>query len=79
MALVQIRLTEKLKDQAQKTAEGMGMDLSTAIRVFLTQMVNDGGLPFKPAASQSKDQEALRAYSQSVEQFDQLYEKLSNS
>ena len=28
----------------------MGMDLTTAIRVFLNQMIVDNGLPFQPKA-----------------------------
>jgi len=48
MANLQIRIDDELRQQAQQIANDMGMDLTTAVRVFLKQMVNDQGLPFKP-------------------------------
>lgn len=50
MANVQIRVDETLRIQAQTVAQEMGLDLSTAIRLFLTQMVRENGLPFRPTA-----------------------------
>lgn len=34
--LVQIRVDEKLKDDAAAVYEGLGLDLSTAVRIFLS-------------------------------------------
>lgn len=48
MATLQIRLDDALKEQAQTVAANMGMELSSAIRIFLTQMVKENGLPFRP-------------------------------
>ena len=48
MANLQIRIDEQLKDQAQAVAQGMGLDLTAAVRLFLTQMVRENGLPFQP-------------------------------
>lgn len=48
MANLQIRIDDDLRDQAQKIAQDLGMDLTTAVRVFLKQMVHHHGLPFKP-------------------------------
>lgn len=47
MANLQIRLDDQLKSEAQMIAEGMGLDLTTAVRMFLKQMVTDHGLPFR--------------------------------
>lgn len=48
MANLQIRIDDKLRDEAQQIANDMGMDITTAVRVFLKQMVNDRGFPFRP-------------------------------
>ncbi len=48
MANLQIRLDDDLRDKAQAVAAGMGLDLSSAVRMFLTQMVYENGMPFKP-------------------------------
>jgi DNA-damage-inducible protein J len=48
MANLQIRVDEQLRDQAQAVAQGMGLDLTAAVRLFLTQMVRENGLPFQP-------------------------------
>lgn len=48
MANLQIRVDDTLKEQAQEVAMGMGLDLSSAIRMFLAQMVKENGFPFKP-------------------------------
>ena len=49
MANVQVRLDENLRAQAQTVAASMGIDLACAVRMFLTQMVRENGLPFRPS------------------------------
>ena len=46
MTTIQVRIDEKLKKKAQKTASKLGMDLSGAIKIFLVQMVAHEGIPF---------------------------------
>jgi len=41
-----INLDEELKQQAQDLFSEFGMDLSTAITVFLKQSLRENGLPF---------------------------------
>lgn len=43
---LQIRIDEDLKKQATKVYEELGMDLSTAIRIFLKRSVMTHGMPF---------------------------------
>lgn len=50
MANVQVRVDEALRMQAQAVAASMGIDLASAVRLFLTQMVRENGLPFRPTA-----------------------------
>ena len=48
MASLQVRIDDRLREQAQAVAQGMGLDLTAAVRLFLTQMVRENGLPFQP-------------------------------
>lgn len=57
MATINIRIDEKLKKQASKTLESIGLDTSSAVKMFLTQVVTEQGLPFVP----TKDPAKLRA------------------
>lgn len=50
MANLQIRVDDELRDRAQEVAQSMGLDLASAVRVFLAQMVRCNGMPFRPTA-----------------------------
>ena len=43
----QIRIDEDLKRQAADLFSQLGMDMSSAVNIFLRQAVLRGGLPFK--------------------------------
>lgn len=45
---VRLRVDKRLKENAEVLFNNMGMTISEAIRVFLTQSVNADGLPFRP-------------------------------
>ena len=53
MALLQIRVDEELKNQANAVYNEIGIDLSTAIRMFLKKSVLEGGIPFDTKIDQS--------------------------
>ena len=48
MAVLQIRLDDDLKKQASIVFDELGLDLSTAVRMFLKKAVSEKGLPFNP-------------------------------
>lgn len=50
MAIIEVQVDDGLLEQARTVAAGMGMDLETAIRVFLVQMVLRNGMPCRPSA-----------------------------
>jgi DNA-damage-inducible protein J len=56
MATINIRIDEDLKNKANKTLNNMGLDLSSAVKMFLHQTVKEDGLPFKP----SNDKKLIR-------------------
>ena len=45
-SLVQLRVDNELKRQAIELFDALGLDLSTAIRIFLTRAVKEEGIPF---------------------------------
>lgn len=47
---VQARISPELKEQAETILAAMGLTTADAIRLFLQQTVNTGGLPFQPTA-----------------------------
>lgn len=50
----QIRIDENLKKQATELFSQLGMDMSSAMNIFLRQCVMRGGLPFDVAIPQYK-------------------------
>lgn len=57
MTQINVRIEAKTKRDATKALAGMGIDLSTGVKMFLHQVVIEDGLPFKP----TKNPAALRA------------------
>lgn len=54
---IQIRVDNKIKKSAQMTLESMGLDLTSGIKMFLSQVITEQGIPFTP----SKKRLAIRA------------------
>ena len=71
MANIQVKVDDNLRAQAQAVAANMGIDLASAVRLFLTQMVRENGLPFRHYADRffcAKNQVALQ---KSIAQLDE--------
>ncbi len=49
---IQSRVKPELKEQAAAVFDAIGLSMGDAIRLFLQQSVNSGGLPFQPTAKQ---------------------------
>ena len=62
-SLIQLRIDEKLQTEATDIYERLGMDLPTAIRIFLTRSVEERGIPFsmKLKTESYKAEEAVKA------------------
>lgn len=56
MTTLQTRISEDLKVQADALFKGMGLTTTDAVRMFLTQCINHGGLPFQPTAKKPNKQ-----------------------
>ncbi len=46
MATIQVRVSDEDKKAAEQLFRSLGLDLTTAIRVFIKQSILTGGLPF---------------------------------
>lgn len=62
-SLVQIRLDDNLKSEASALYEALGLDLPTAIRMFIKRSVMVNGIPFSMTLPENeyKATRALRA------------------
>ena len=47
---VQARISSELKQESEAVFSAIGLSTAEAIRLFLQQTVNSGGLPFQPTA-----------------------------
>jgi addiction module RelB/DinJ family antitoxin len=47
MAIISVRTNPVLKRKAQEMLKKLGLDLSTAVNVYLQQIVITGGIPFR--------------------------------
>ena len=71
MALIQVRVSDELKEEAKQVFENAGLDLSTAIRIFLKKSVNDEFVVFSFAndpetAKLRKLFDEMRSHSESI-------------
>lgn len=82
---IQARISQELKDEAEAIFAAIGLKTSDAIRMFLTQSVNDKGLPFRPHAT-VPNRETITSFQDYEKgknltthtQFDDLIEDLNN-
>lgn len=44
---INIRIDKKTKASAQKVAEKLGIDLSSAVKIFINKFVSTKGIPFE--------------------------------
>lgn len=78
-----IRLDSEVKEQAQQVFSNLGMDMTTAINIFLRQVIQYQGLPFDVRLDENRkllqvltDLDQNRNMSQSFESVSDLMEDL---
>lgn len=52
---IQIRVPKKLRKDTDRVLSGIGVDLSTAIRMFMNQVVYSRGIPFELKMPETSD------------------------
>jgi len=60
MATLQIRVDDELKATADSLFSGLGLDTSTAVRIFLKAAIENNGIPFR-VAHQKVDNDLYQA------------------
>ena len=56
MALLQVRIDENEKEQASSIFKALGLDLSTAVRMFICKSILENGLPFEVRTDNKKEE-----------------------
>ena len=59
-AEVRTRITPDLKEQATEVLSSCGLNISDAVRLFLTKVVSEGGLPFAVKTPNAKTVAAMQ-------------------
>ena len=54
-SVLQVRVDETLRSQAAAIYEDLGIDLQTAVRIFLKRSVKENGIPFEMILTEKKD------------------------
>ena len=65
--VIQIRMDEELKNDASAILEDIGLDLPTAIRVFLKKVVAREGIPFDVAREDTPNSVTIAAMRETEE------------
>lgn len=87
MGIIQVRIDDELKQEAQSIYEQLGIDLSTAIRMFVKKSVMVRGIPFDmtvsnqaPKPEEPKEETVeVPVYEQPEEVADAFYEKIKEA
>ena len=74
MKTLQIRIPDELREEADQVLEEIGMDISTAIRVYLKKIVQSRRIPFALEASQPSEAELISIDPETQRMMDQVAE-----
>ena len=81
MSRINMRVDDNLKEQANQVYKSLGMDLTTAITIFLKQSVREQAIPFKPSLENPDSIQARKEVEsgdlQSFHSLDSLWEDLN--
>lgn len=55
MSIVNVNVPSDVKENAAKLFNDMGLNMSTAINMFLIKSINNGGIPFEVSTSNNYD------------------------
>ena len=79
-SVVQFRIDDELKEQATEIYEKLGLDLSTAMRIFLKRSVAVKGLPFGMTLSDEEfasDTEVMKLSESLMDKNERVYNELA--
>ena len=67
-SFVQVRMEDSTKAQALVVCEQLGIDLPTYLRMCVTRLVRENGIPFSMKLEESRGLAAMKAASRIAEQ-----------
>lgn len=70
MANLQVKIDDQLNADAKLVANNIGMDVTTAVRIFLKQFVRENGFPFRPMADPFYSVQNMAALQKSIAQLE---------
>lgn len=76
MSQFSMRLDSKLKEETQKNFEKMGLDMSTATKMFFTFVNQHGYLPFTPSTGETELEQSIKDADSGI--FGHTYESASD-
>ena len=74
MTRISIRMDEELREEADAILNELGLNMSSAVNIFVKQLVRQGGLPFTPMLEANRTAENKRQ-----EKLDSLLEFASQN
>lgn len=83
MSRINMRVDDNLKEQANEVYKALGMDLTTAITIFLKQSVREQAIPFRPTLENPDSIQARKDVENgnlvSFNSLDELWEDLNEN
>lgn len=70
MTQISIRLDDNLKKQADTLFDELGLNMTTAVNIFLRQVIRHGGIPFEITADPFHNPENMRVLRDSIRDAD---------
>lgn len=59
MAQINLRIDDELKEESKEILDSLGIDLTTGIKIFLTKVVREKGIPFEMTVRKDNLAQAL--------------------
>ena len=76
--LVQFRVDEKLKNEASKDYEDLGIDLSSAVKLFFRKTIKLKRIPFSINDDEVLEDEIRKKKALAIEELDSMHLNISN-
>ena len=67
MSTIQVRTNDRTKKKAQQVLKSLGLDLSTAINLYLVQIIVHAGIPFQILTENGMTPKAEKALLKDIE------------
>ena len=70
MSTINIRIDEDLKNKSEMVLEDMGLNMTTAFKIFLKEVVRSHSIPFKIKSDLFYSESNQKALNESIKQFE---------